>query len=799
MKRFDDSAWQGALRVRTPGGWAALLGSLVLALLLALSAAPTRAQSLLPDAARPKGMGAQRIEALEIEWVADRQSVAAGETLWLALRLKHDPHWHTYWQNPGDSGLPTTLSPELPPGAVLGALHWPVPMRLWVGPLANYGYEGEVLLPMRLTLPATWAAGQTSVTLRAKAAWLICREVCIPGEASLSLDLPIRPPAEAMRESGHAQPIRKALEQVPDPGGALTAQWIRHPQGVALSIAASNAPPQQVEFFPVRPGWLSAPAPQRLLQQPEGWRLELALADGAGVAADEVIEGAVRIDGRVSWLRASAGQGVLPEGRLISVADRPTGTSAGAGMTPEAVPAPIDLTSWGIAMVLAALGGLILNLMPCVFPVVGLKLASLAGGDPHSAAGRAALRSGLWAFVLGILVCFAALAGLMLVLRSAGMAIGWGFQLQSPAFVAAMALLFMGVGLNFSGVFEIGVSLTRLGQLEVGRAPRSGTASGAQAAAGSTGSHRLSAFFSGVLAVLVATPCTAPFMGSAVGLTLTMPGWAAMGVFLAVGVGMALPYLLLGWWPQALSRLPRPGPWMQTLRSVLAFPMYASAAWLVWVLAQQTGPDAVLRVLLAAVALALAAWAWHCRAFARSALRARVWLLVTGLAIALGALLWAGIDADAGHAAQGQTAAQSAVPSASSSSAASVASAVSAGATPAASQTSVWRPWSEAAVRDALAAGRPVFVDFTAAWCVSCQANKKLVLETARVQQAFATHQVALFRADWTRQDPVITAELARHGRNGVPLYLVYRPGRPQPLVLPELLTAAIVLDALKP
>ena len=233
MKRFDDSAWQGALRVRTPGGWAALLGSLVLALLLALSAAPTRAQSLLPDAARPKVMGAQRIDALEIEWVADRQSVAAGETLWLALRLKHDPHWHTYWQNPGDSGLPTTLSPELPPGAVLGALHWPVPMRLWVGPLANYGYEGEVLLPMRLTLPATWAAGQTSVTLRAKAAWLICREVCIPGEASLSLDLPFRPPAEAMRESGHAQPNRKAPEQVPAPAGSPPAKGIRHSQGVA--------------------------------------------------------------------------------------------------------------------------------------------------------------------------------------------------------------------------------------------------------------------------------------------------------------------------------------------------------------------------------------------------------------------------------------------------------------------------------------------------------------------------------------------------------------------------------------
>ncbi|MFZ9406252.1 MAG: protein-disulfide reductase DsbD family protein [Burkholderiaceae bacterium] len=773
-------------------------GAALMVLLLLLRAGPVHAQSRLLDVVRATpAIGAQRVDALEIEWVADRQAVAAGETLWLALRLKHDPDWHTYWQNPGDSGLPTTLRVEGLSGAAIGDLMWPVPMRLWVGPLANYGYEGEVLLPMQLKLPATWADGQQTVALTAQASWLICREVCIPGEARLALEIPIRSQGDPVRESSHAEKIRQALAQVPDPAKALTGQWVRHAGGVALSVttapssaavidpAQAQQTPRTVEFFPARAGWLSAPAPQRLLHQEGGWRLELVPVDGARIEPGDVIEGALRIDSRIVWLRAGAGRGGLPEGRLVSVADRPTGARAHA----DGQAAPLDPGTWVIAMLLAAIGGLILNLMPCVFPVVGLKLASLAGGDPHSPAGRAALRSGLWAFVLGILVCFAALAGLMIGLRSAGAAIGWGFQLQSPVFVAGMALLFIAVGLNFSGVFEIGMSLTRLGQLEVNRPAPPGEPSGTGAISRPVAQHRLSAFLSGVLAVLVATPCTAPFMGSAVGLTLTMPGWAALGVFLAVGAGMALPYLLLGWWPQALSRLPRPGPWMQTLRSLLAFPMYASAAWLVWVLAQQSGPDAVLNVLLAGVALALAAWAWHRRAFARTAGMRTGWSLVTAGALALTGLLWSSMDATTApeRAAPG-TAAQ-----------ASGATSATPATAQAPEQAPVWTPWSEAGVRAALESGRPVFVDFTAAWCVSCQANKKLVLETTKVRQAFAAQGVALFRADWTRQDPLITAELARHGRNGVPLYLVYLPAGATPRILPELLTVATVIEALQP
>ena len=763
-----------------------------------------------------------RVDALEIEWVADRLSAAPGESIWLALRLKHDPHWHTYWQNPGDSGLPTTIEAAGPPGVQFGALQWPVPTRLWVGPLANYGYEGEVYLPFRLTVPVQERPEPGVLPLSARVSWLICREVCIPGEAQLRFDLPVRAIGQAPTDSAHAGPIRQALQQVPDPQRALQARWVRHEAGLALLVSPSQhsagsvsqagsasqsgsasqagsppagVAPRAVEFFAQQPGWLSVPAPQQLLHhQDGGWRLELTLIDGAQVADQQPIEGALRIGSEVAWISAVRAEGPLPPAQRVSVAQRPASApSAGT----------LDAGGWAFALILAALGGLILNLMPCVFPVVGLKIASLAGGDPDSPEGRRALRGGLWAFVLGILVCFAALAGLMLGLRAAGAAIGWGFQLQSPGFVAAMALLFVAVGLNFSGVYEIGMSLTRLGQLELKATPQ-GVSSGLR--------HYLGAFLSGVLAVLVATPCTAPFMGSAVGLTLTMPAWAAMTVFLAVGVGMATPYLLLGLRPQALARLPRPGVWMQTLRSVLAFPMYASAAWLVWVLAQQTEPDAVLRVLLAAVSVALAGWAWSRRAFSRSAGLRSVWSLVGLAAMALAAALWAGIDsAPSAGIAQTTEASGSVAPGAAAAREGGSAQegraagqragiqASAAGGPASASAQGAWAPWSTQAVNDALAAGRPVLVDFTAAWCVSCQANKKLVLETSRVKQAFAAQNVALLRADWTRQDPLITAELARHGRNGVPLYLVYRPGQTQPTILPELLTTAIVIESLKP
>lgn len=743
---------------------------LVLALVLSLGLAYTgmgpaaQAQGLLE---RISSGAKQRVDTLELEWVADRLAAAPGETLWLALRLKHDAGWHTYWQNPGDSGLPTQLSAQGPQGAQFGPLQWPLPTRFWVGPLANYGYEGEVFLPLSLTLPPGRPEAGAAWALRATVSWLICKEVCIPGQASLSLELPVRSEAQAAQASRDAPAIERSLARVPDPDRPLKAAWVVEGSQISLRVdKPSDATtggwntPARVEFFPAKAGWMSAPAAQSLYVDSGGWRLAVASAEPA-VAPPALIEGALHVDGQVAWLRASAATGPIEHGRLQSVADRPGPTAAATSA------APASGVGLAAALVLGGLGGLLLNLMPCVFPVVGLKLASLAGGDPRSPEGRAALRAGLWAFVLGILVCFGLLAGLMLALREAGQAIGWGFQLQSPAFVAAMALLFVAIGLNFSGVFEIGLSLTRLGQLEQTRAT-------------SRSAHLGSSFLSGALAVLVATPCTAPFMGSAVGLTLSLPAGEALLVFLSVGLGMGLPYLLLGFWPAGLSRLPRPGRWMQTFKNSLAFPMYASASWLAWVLAQQSDPEGVFRLLLATVLLSLAAWAWARVSGATRPVGRGLWISVMAASGVAMVTLWSGIQP---REPTPSLAGQAPLPAAVEMDGSAL----------------TWSPWSEAALREARASGQPVFVDFTAAWCVSCQVNKRLVLESASVRSAFARARVKLLQADWTRQDPAITAELARHGRNGVPLYLVYLPDRPEPQVLPELLTARIVLEALGP
>jgi thiol:disulfide interchange protein DsbD len=388
-----------------------------------------------------------------------------------------------------------------------------------------------------------------------------------------------------------------------------------------------------------------------------------------------------------------------------------------------------------------------------VFPVVGLKVMGFAR-SAHGADATRAMRRAALAFGAGVILSFWVLGGLLIALRAAGEAVGWGFQLQAPGFVAAMALLFVAVGLNFSGVFEFGASLTRLG--------------------GVGGDSTAGAFGAGVLAVLVATPCTAPFMGSALGFTLAQPALVTLAVFTAIGLGMAAPYVVLGFVPAWLRVLPRPGRWMETLRQALAFPMYATAAWLAWVLAQQAGADAVFRLLLAAVAIAAAAWAWGRFAAGSPRRPAIAWATAT-VGVALAAGLIAPVATTTAVATDATTTASPAAPS-----------------------DFPWEPWSDRRVEAALAAGRPVFVDFTAAWCVTCQANKKLVLERDAVVDEMRRLGVVALRADWTQRDPRITEALAKHGRNGVPLYLVYRAGGGAPRVLPELLTPALVIEALR-
>jgi thiol:disulfide interchange protein/DsbC/DsbD-like thiol-disulfide interchange protein len=753
-------------------------GAFAIGLLILAAAHLVSAQAPAPQART----GVQRVDAVEVELVAERLAVRPGERVLLGLRIRHEPHWHTYWRNPGDSGLATQIEPSAPAGTRFDAVRWPAPVRLWVGPLANYGYEDEIVLPFAAEVPRDLTGPR--LRIEAAAQWLVCKDVCIPGEARLVIELPVVADSAAQpARSTHAPLFDAMAARTPDT--AVPVAGGAHRDGQRLAIAFPSPPGgaaiARAEFFPYAEGVVSAPAPQALSQTAAGWRLDLELADGATLPAS--IDGLLWVDGRALELQAPIAAGPAPAGTRVSVAAQPAGLSKAGGSllgglqggsTGSTGPLGAAASASGgtdalgsgaagaadaslaLALLFGVLGGAILNLMPCVFPVVGLKVIGFAQASGDARGARRAMRHGAFAFAAGVLVSFWLLAALMLGLRAAGESVGWGFQLQSPAFVAAMALLFVAVGLNFSGVFEFGMALTRLGGV------------GGNSTAGSFGA--------GVLAVLVATPCTAPFMGSALGFTLAQPAAYTMAVFTAIGLGMAAPYVVLGLVPGWVRRLPRPGRWMQTLREVLAFPMYATAAWLAWVLVQQAGADAMLRLLFASVAVAAGAWAWGRWMNATPRRPPLAWALVGLAALATVALTEPLLDETL------PPAVASAAPRA-------------AGATQGSFE---WAAWSDAAVSAALAEGRTVFVDFTAAWCVSCQANKKLVLEREAVTSAMRAQRVVALRADWTQRDPAITAALARHGRNGVPLYLVLRPGDARPRVLPELLTTAVVLDAIR-
>lgn len=768
---------------RVQGGPVGVAGRLFTFLLSALFL-------LLPEllAIRAASAAPVRVDAVEAELVADRDAVVPGESMRLGLRLAHDPHWHTYWRNPGDSGLPTQFDPSLPEGFGAGPIEWPAPARMLIPPLANYGYEGEIVLPRRLEVPARIEGD--SVRFHVLASWLVCRDVCIPGEAELELSLPVARDGPA-GPGPHLALFERAAANSPGPA-VPTGYHIEDENLLSILVPeAAGGPDAVVEFFPHVEGAVLAAAPQRLYRQEDGSRrLEVRLSDDwRSLPAGErtaPVEGVLVVGDRTRPVAIEAGQPTqLGGGELIAVVEGAPvqfegagsgsgfaarlrdaaglGDRAGGGFTgrpasgaslPAAGDAPAML---GMALGLAFVGGLILNLMPCVFPVIGLKILGFAGqgagGDRLDDAARRRVRRGAGWFALGVVASFWVLAAVLLGLRAGGAAVGWGFQLQSPAFVAAMGLLFVAIGLNLSGLYEFGASLTRIGALDRldDRHPA------------------WSSFASGGLAVLVATPCTAPFMGPALGYTLTQPAPQALAVFTALGLGMAAPYVLLGCFPGWLRLLPRPGRWMESLRQFLAFPMYAAAAWLGWVLGRQSGVDAVLGFAIAAILLAAGLWAWG--RFGQRAVRAgsRGLAAVAAIACIAGALAiaWQGASRTESPAAA------------------------------AATGDVDWQPWSSAGLEASLASGEPVFVDFTAAWCVSCQANKLMVLDTGTVRQAFDARGVRLMRADWTRRDPAITAELARHGRNGVPLYLLYDGKGGAPQVLPELLSTGVVLDAL--
>ena len=741
-----------------------LIFALCLGAILALAASGKAAAQLDPTA-----------EFVSAELLAQTDAVSPGATITLGLRLQHAPHWHTYWVVPGDAGLPTRLRWDLEPGYRAGPIRWPVPQRLRVGDLANYGYEGEVLLPVSVQVPAAARIG-TVARFRARADWLVCSDICIPGGADLTLALPVR-------EAGQVQPGPSAgefvetLRRVPEPMRLQDARARLDGAGVQLEFSAPKAVPHRLEFFPLEPNRIVAAADQILSVRDNQVRLQLraqtpAESDFNSLRGVLVADGgpsaqgwAAQIDLALLPAPASGAKHLAPASvasnmDLAAPASRAAATAQGlqvpeqAGNRPSGSGAPVIFSS-GLALLVALagafVGGVILNLMPCVFPVLSLKLIGLV---KHRDEPAAALRAHGVAFALGVVLSFLTLAGLLMVLRAAGSQIGWGFQLQSPLFIAALIGLFFLIGLNLLGAFEFtfgsGLANTRAALALEGEGPRG-------------------SFATGVLAAVVASPCTAPFMGAALGFAVTQSAPIALAVFGLLGLGMAAPYLLLTLVPAWLQRLPRAGPWMERLRQAMAFPMFLTCVWLFWVLGQQRDVDAVAWVLMALVGWGLFAWS---AGLTQRGARGYRWLAGAAALLAVLAML--------PLANPGTKLVRYDV------------------ASPVGAEVGGddWAEWSQDVQRAALARGSPVFVDFTAAWCITCQANKRLVLHDEGVREAFRRQGVVLMRADWTRRDEAIARELARFARSGVPMYVLYdRKGVAH--LLPEILSTRAVLDEL--
>jgi len=671
---------------------------------------------------------------IEVELIPEKSSLVPGEPLTVALRLKMEKHWHTYWKNPGDSGLPTRIAWALPQGFSAGPIQRPAPRRINVGPLTNFGYEGEILLLTDIQVPAGLAAG-SAVPITARADWLVCEEICIPGDATFSFMLPVgNEPAAA--DPKWAKAIERTREQLPRELEGWNLDAYLRGNDLVLRLSSAQARLTRIHnltLFPDQDGWIANASPQRMIRTAGGYEVRVATAAAIGSKPGPLTGLIVAEPGLAKGISAAVVE--VPVESATALADE---------ILEEPALSPFADLGLLAALGLALLGGAILNLMPCVFPVVSIKVL----GFIEQARGKPArLRAHGLAFAAGVMVSFWVVAGILLALRAQGEALGWGYQLQSPPVVAALAFLFFVLALNLSGLFQVGSSLQSLaGKLRL----RNDYADSALA---------------GLLATLVATPCTVPFMGAALGFALTQPAIVAMLVFSALALGMSSPYLLLCFWPALIKRIPRPGRWMETLRQVLAFPLYLTVVWLAWVLGRQAGVDAVARLLAGLTLIAAALWLMgRWRASTETGKRAT---MIAALVLAVVGCLFAWPGNKTAEA---------------------VADEVS----------GPWKRWSPAALASARAEGRAVFVDFTAAWCVTCQVNKRLVLESDAVHTRFEQRKVVQLRADWTNQDAQITAALRDLGRIGVPVYAVYAAGsQGAPILLPELLTQERVLRAI--
>ena len=625
--------------------------------------------------------------------------LGAGETFWLGLQIQHQAHWHTYWRNPGDSGLATELQWQLPEGLKPGNLIWPAPQKIPVGSMANYGYEGTVLLVTPVQVAPKFKANEapSDITVQLHASWLVCKQECIPQEGDFVVRVPVKGSTVMAPEAFQAALANQA-QMLTGKHEAVIAE-----DGRTLTLKVETLPPELSSgawtVFPQTPNVMRNNATPNIQADRITLPISSERMDSPKRMAWLLVQGEANAPTGKQWVFETPIQGKWQEWM-----EPPSATStSNFNLQLSSAPAAISTAPWAtwiLAILGAFLGGMLLNFMPCVFPVLAIKLLGITqlADQPKT------MRLSAWAFSVGVLISFLLLGGLMLALRAAGSQMGWGFQLQSPWVVAALAIMFVIMGLNLSGLFEFGHFVP------------------SSVASFQFANPATNSLWSGVFAVVIASPCTAPFMGASLGLAIGFPAWQALPIFGAMGLGMALPFLLVSISSAWLKYLPKPGAWMNTFRHVMALPMYVTALWLVWVLGLQTG------------------WWDNDQAPTQSTLSA----------------------SESG----------------------------------ASRPSIVWEAWSEDKVRAARKDGRPVFIDFTAAWCVTCQFNKKTTFADASLLKDFAQKNVLLLRADWTRYDPAITQALNNLGRNGLPVYAWYAPGQ-EVLILSELPSVQEVQNAL--
>ncbi len=677
--------------------------------------------------------------------VTERAAVAPGDQFLVGVKLDLDDTWHVYWKNAGDSGLPPEVKWTTADGVTMGPFMWPAPEAIPLATLMNYGYEKQVIFPVQVTLPKSLKVGET-VSIKGHVDYLICQDICIPEKADIALDLPVE--ATLRTDDAGSAAITGYIAQLPQPiTGAATIERTATGFRVGAAdtdLAAAAKDGAGIHYFPEGPE-IEHIAKQVFKRGDNGVSVELKASDFAK-PGDQALNGVIVVqakDGsRKAW-QVDAKPGAIGAGLSDTIVKASAGGGSvagnGGGGTPVAGLDGIALLS---VLGFAFIGGLVLNLMPCVLPVLSIKAAGLV----HTAHDPKAARADGLAYLAGVLVCFVAFGAVLVALRAAGEQAGLGFQLQYPPVVAAFSLLVFAVGLNLLGVFEIGSSLMGVG-------------SGLASKGGTTG-----AFFTGLLAAFVGAPCVGPFMAAPVGIALAQPAPIVIGVFAVIGLGLAAPFVALSFTPALARALPKPGRWMETFRQVLAFPMFLTVIWLLWVLAGQAGSDGVLLVIIGATVLSFGIW-----------LGKRIGGKVPGRVVAaliiLAALIGPTVlSANMKPPTGGQTLAAEAGAEA----------------------------WSPELVEQYRSEGRVIFVDFTARWCATCQVNKHVALDSEQARKAFAESNVAFLVADWTNRDSVIADELAKHSRAGVPLYLVYPAGGGEPVVLPQILSPGLVAKAVK-